>query len=520
MLATLRRTAASSWAGRTSARCSSAKADAASIRPAAWSCKVVSATSGPQSECSRVVSASARWLSSAATPGSDGSSARAASRRTEMAARSPGSALVASWAATSVGSAPAASRISTAWRSSARRTETGQLFRTASRSTSCRKASRPSCSRRTCAATSCSTPVNNVDGAASSIVASSANENVRPNDAATVANWRADSDMRASRPRMPWLTRSGRRFSISSAWPSCVRTRCSSRSPSSSSTRKNGLPPASRAISSSSESGSAPSVSATTCSTAGASRGCRSIRTVPSAISWSNAARTGAGDSSGRAASSQTIGSDARRLGSDLKAATVPASAHCRSSSHTSIGVSNAARSSDVWRSSSIQYRPSGAARRSASDARLRIGGDPPNSARNIGASSAAPSPGSAALPPTASDRRLAIRMLSSIRRLLPIPDGASIRITDPDPVRSRARHSPIAANSRSRPRSVGLAATPFDWPRESPVPSTAPFHVRLTDMLAVQAGISRLKVAYRTFVRQSSLVVTALRAKNSRRFA
>ena len=394
-----------------------------------------------------------------------------------MAARSPGSALVASCAATSVGSAPAASRTSTACRSSARRTDTGQLIRTASRITSCRKARRPSCSRRTCVWTSCSTPVSNVDGGASSIFASSANENVRPNDAATVANWRADSDMRASRPRMPWLTRSGSRFSISSHGPPAIRTRCSSRSPRAVRRGRMGCRPP-RGPSAAARIG------------LGAQRlgdhlldrrRRQRLQVDPDRASRRSAGRTprgaGADDSSGRAASSQTIGSDARRLGSSLRAATVPASAHCRSSSHTSIGfpmplarvTSGDPRASSTGPPARPGDRPV--------DARLRSGGDPPNSARNIGASSAAPSPGSAALPPTASEdgspsarsrrsggscpSRTAPRSGSPI----PTPSAAERDIPRSPPTRGRGR----AASASPRPHLTG----PENRPYRPPHPST-----------------------------------------------
>jgi len=131
--AMVRRTSASCPAGRAWRSAPSAKALASSICPAACSRMAMRATSGPRSGWCAGVRSRARWARSAACPGSVPARESEAFIRVVMATWSPGTALAASWVATSTGSAPASRSAEATWRSRAWTADDGRLARTASR---------------------------------------------------------------------------------------------------------------------------------------------------------------------------------------------------------------------------------------------------------------------------------------------------------------------------------------------------------------------------------------------------
>ena len=153
----------------------------------------------------------------------------------------------------------------------------------------------------------------------------------------------------------------------------------------------------------------------------------------------------------------QPIGTVARRAGRERSAADVPLSAHCRSSRHTSRGASSAARSSNISRSCSSQYRCSGEACASPRAVRSRMGEGPSNSASISADNWTTVSAGSATPLPTFMDRRRAIAASSTRRRLLPIPAPPSTTTTVPVPERSWSRCWPKSVSSASRPRTTEL---------------------------------------------------------------
>ncbi len=286
------------------------------------------------------------------------------------------------------------------------------------------------------------------------MAATASRENRRPSDAATIATWRAPSEVRSSRCCMLAHTRSGTRSATSSARPSRTSTRASSSRPRRSSTSRKGLPPVRSAMSRSRIPGSAARMSAATWATAVTSSGPRSILSAPDRVSRSNALRTPAGAGPGRVARIQPTGTVASRPGRTRRAAAVALSAHCRSSRQIRRGPASAACSSDACRSCRNQYDGSGEPCGGRIESPARIGASPPDSAPSKGASGTIEAPGSAAPLPTRIDSREPIAAISSRSRLLPMPARPSMTRTVPAPDRRRSSCDPIVLSISLRPRS------------------------------------------------------------------
>ena len=117
--------------------CADLPVDVASVMALSQRPLSVAAASEPRSGSSSRAIRSACRPRSAAVPGSEPARLRAAATRARTAVSSPGSALSASWAATSTGDDPQRSSASTPWRCSARSADAGRVSCTASRTRSC-----------------------------------------------------------------------------------------------------------------------------------------------------------------------------------------------------------------------------------------------------------------------------------------------------------------------------------------------------------------------------------------------
>ena len=377
----------------------------------------------------------------------------AASARARTAVTSPGSALAASWAATSTGSAPSARRTSAASRSSARRTASGTALRTASRARSCWKARRPPASMKIPASMTSRTGSTRSATGMRAIAAIWLSVNWRPREAATVTTRSPAGVVRDRRRRMLSSSRCGTRFSTNLARPSATETRFSSRRPARRSTMRKGLPCTPARVRRRSPPAGAPSTSAATSATAEAFSGVRWIVAAPAVVSSASARRICGTPWFGRTAISHATGNDASHCVSMRRAKPHPASAHCTSSRHTSSGCRSAARSSRVcisWRSqngSSRERSRDPSAVRSTSDSA------PPNSASMSTASSTELWPGSAAPSPVRNESVRAVARAAASSLVLPRPAAPSMIATPPTPARTRSRKPVIICNCSSRPR-------------------------------------------------------------------
>ncbi len=174
--------------------------------------------------------------------------------------------------------------------------------------------------------------------------------------AAAAITARCVSDVsRSSRSRIESASRLGSPRPTTSARPRSSTSRCSSCSPRSNSTIRNGLPWALAAKFSKARSASRSSTSATIRATASSDNGPTFTSCAPSRFNLETVSSTAPRRPRPRSVRTQTIGVPESHAGSARRAARVPASAHCKSSIRIARGDSRAACSNAVCRSWSIQ---------------------------------------------------------------------------------------------------------------------------------------------------------------------
>ncbi len=453
-----RRTSASSAIGRTSRMALSANAFASSIRPAACSDMAARTTSGPRRGCRSGASSSARRLRSALAPGSVVASVSAAARSVVIATSSPGAALAASWIATSTGNAPLASITSAACRSRARRVDGAHARRTASRTRSCWKLSWSPRSSTMPTSISCSTDVSSDAGGDAEHLRELGDRERTPER----SGHGGDLTRRSGHPGQALSharADSVRKSVISQRRaPGVDADECSCRRPSSSSTSRNGLPPASLA----SPAGSHRARPASRRSPSAPRRGARAARapaaSAPSSVSHSTALRSCSGTLVGTHREHPSDRNRGQTGGSARNAATVPLSAHCTSSRNIEEWTIHRGALEQRLQALEPPVALLGAAWRllsPADQATVRSVEERPEQRRELGHRLR----GLSRADPDRKGQARAILTPSPIRRLFPIPASPSISSTAPEPERTRSSRSPNAVSSASRPRIVGLNA-------------------------------------------------------------
>ncbi len=267
----------------------------------------------------------------------------AACRNALIASLSPGSALRASWVATSAGAAPILSMIDAAWRSMARRSDCGNDCRVASRNKSCRNLNCSPSSTSRSARTASSTADINDAGWRPSIAASRPAENRSGNTAATRTTSPAPLDRWSSRCCIPAPRRRGSACPLAIARPPLTLSRPSSSRPPTSSLTRKGLPCAFAASFSSDSSAFACTASWTMSATAPGDIASTRTNSASARCSTDKVSWTAGPPAPVRAVRTHSTATSGRAPASDRSANNVPLSAQWMSSSTIASGVSAAA---------------------------------------------------------------------------------------------------------------------------------------------------------------------------------